>query len=91
MPTTQNEIILYQPDSSLTLEVRFEDETVWLSQIQIAKLFDVKQPAISKHLKNIYDSSELDEDSTYSILEYVGNKGKQTYLTRYYNLDAFCQ
>jgi hypothetical protein len=66
--------------------VRLENETVWLTQAQIAELFDVKQPAISKHLKNIYDSKELDEDSTYSILEYMGNDGKQMYQT---NLSVF--
>ena len=54
---------------------------------QIAELFGVKQPAVSKHIKNIYDSSELDEKSTYSILEYMGNDGKQLYKSRYYNLD----
>ncbi|MCH5227672.1 MAG: virulence RhuM family protein [Muribaculaceae bacterium] len=83
-----NEIILYQPDSSVTLEVRVEDETVWLTQAQIADLFGVKQPAISKHLSNIYKSGELEENSTYSILEYLGNDGKQVYKTKYYNLDV---
>ena len=47
----ENEIILYQPDASVALEVRVERETVWLTQQQIAYLFGVKQPAISKHLK----------------------------------------
>lgn len=83
-----NEIILYQPDSSVSLEVRVEDETVWLTQAQIADLFGVKQPAISKHLSNIYKSGELEENSTYSILEYMGNDGKQVYKTKYYNLDV---
>ena len=55
-----NEIIIYQPDSTVKLEVRLENETVWLTQQQIADLFGVKQPAISKHLKNIFDSGELD-------------------------------
>jgi len=91
--TTQNqqinkaEIILYQPDNSLKLEVRLEDETIWLSQAQIAKLFDVKQPAISKHLKNIFSSGELNEPSVYSILEYTATDGK-IYKTGFYNLDA---
>ena len=53
---TNNEIILYQPDASVKLEVRLEDDTVWLTQQQIADLFVVKQPAISKHLKNIFES-----------------------------------
>ena len=60
-----NEIILYQPDASVKLEVRLEDETVWLTQQQIADLFGVKQPAISKHLKNIFESEELDEASVH--------------------------
>jgi hypothetical protein len=56
-----NEIILYQPDNSIQLEVRLDNETVWLIQLQIAKLFGVKVPAISKHLRNIYTSGELKE------------------------------
>ena len=74
--TEQNEIILYQPDSTVRLEVRLEDETVWLTQQQIADLFGVKQPAISKHLKNIFDSGELNESSVHSILEYTAADGK---------------
>ena len=84
----KNEIILYQPNEEIKLEVRLENETVWLTQAQIASLFDVGQPAISKHLKNIYSSGELQESSTYSILEYMGNDGKQIYKVKYYNLDA---
>lgn len=83
----ENEIILYQPDSSISLEVRVENETVWLTQQQIADLFGVKQPAISKHLKNIFESGELIEASVYSILEYTATDGK-TYKTKFYNLDA---
>jgi hypothetical protein len=82
------EIILYQPDNSLKLEVRMENETVWLTQEQIAYLFGTKRPAITKHLNNIYASGELAEYSTCSILEHVGNDGKQIYRTKYYNLDA---
>lgn len=82
-----NEIILYQPDASVKLEARLEDETVWLTQQQIADLFGVKQPAISKHLKNIFESEELDEASVHSILEYTAADGK-LYRTKFYNLDA---
>jgi len=88
MNTHQNEIILYQPDNLIKLEVVLENETVWLTQAQIAVLFGVKVPAISKHLKNIYGSGELEQDSTFSILENMGNDGKQIYQTKYYNLDA---
>ena len=56
MDCSQNEIVLYQPDNAIEIEVRLEGETVWLTQSQIAKLFGVQQPAISKHLKNIFSS-----------------------------------
>ena len=81
------EIVLYNPDDTIRLEVRMNDETVWLTQQQIAELFGVNQPAISKHIANIYKSGELEEHSTYSILEYMGNEGKQVYKTKFYNLD----
>ncbi len=84
---TQGEIILYQPNESLKLEVQIENETVWLSQQQIAELFGVRQPAISKHLKNIFEEGELRKESVYSILEYTANDGK-IYKTQFYNLDA---
>ncbi len=84
-----NEIILYQSSNqSVHIEVRFEDETVWLSQVQIAELFGVKRPAITKHLINIYKSAELFENNTCSILEHMGTDGVQKYRTKYYNLDV---
>lgn len=86
--SSKSEIILYQPNEIVSLEVRLDAETVWLTQQQIAELFGVNQPAISKHLRNIYKSGELEEKSTYSILEYMGNDGKQLYKTKFYNLDA---
>jgi len=84
------EIVLYQPDESVKLEVKIDSvhETVWLTQQQIADLFGTKRPAITKHLNNIFASGELDKESTSSILEHVGNDGKQRYSTAYYNLDA---
>ena len=85
-----SQIVLYQPDESIRLEVKLdaEHETVWLSQQQIADLFGTKRPAVTKHLSNIYASGELDKNSTCSILEHMGNNGKQRYSTTYYNLDA---
>ena len=71
------EIILYQPDEEVRLEVRLEHETVWLTQEQIANLFGTKRPAITKHLNNIYNSGELDKRTTCSILEHVGLKEYQ--------------
>ncbi|MCH5236090.1 MAG: virulence RhuM family protein [Muribaculaceae bacterium] len=84
----ENEIILYQPDSSVKLEVMVKEESVWLTQQQIADLFGTKRPAITKHLANIYKSGELEERSTCSILEHMGNDGLQKYSTKFYNLDA---
>ncbi len=83
----QNEIVLYQPNELTKLEVRIDQETVWLTQQQIADLFGVKQPAISKHLNNIFKEGELVKDSVHSILEYTAADGK-TYKTQFYNLDA---
>ena len=83
----ENEIVLYQPNNAVHLEVRISNDSVWLTQSQIAFLFGVKQPAISKHLNNIFKSGELDENSVYSILEYTASDGK-IYKTKFYNLDA---
>ncbi|DAB31534.1 MAG TPA: cell filamentation protein Fic [Sulfurospirillum sp. UBA11407] len=70
-----------------SIEVKVFEESVWLTQAMIAQLFDVQRPAITKHLKNIFESYELDENSVSSILEHTANDGK-TYNTKYYNLDA---
>ena len=83
----KDEIVLYQPNETIQLEVHLKDETVWLTQQQIADLFGVKQPAISKHIANIYKSGELEVEGTYSILEYMGHDGKQLYTAKAYNLD----
>ncbi|WP_314710392.1 virulence protein RhuM/Fic/DOC family protein [Prevotella denticola] len=87
--TLNDKIIIYQSEDGKTqLDVKLEQETVWLTQKQIAELFGTKRPAITKHLKNIYASEELTEESTCSILEHMGNDGRQSYNTKYYNLDA---
>lgn len=83
-----NEIVLYQPNETMKLEVRLENETVWLTQQQIADLFGTKRPAITKHLSNIFKSGELEEESTCSILEHMAADGSRTYSTKYYNLDV---
>lgn len=80
------EIIVYQPDEITRLEVRVEGETVWLTQEQIAALFGVKRPAITKHIRNIYAIQELEEHSVCSILERTASDGK-SYMTQFYNLD----
>ena len=84
----QNQIILYRPNDTISLEVRLENETIWLTQAQIAELFGTKRPAITKHINNIYSSNELEANSTCSILEHMGNDGNQKYTTKYYNLDV---
>ena len=85
----QNQIVVYQPNETVRLDVRLENETVWLTQEQIANLFGTKRPAITKHLSNIYKSGELEREGTCSILEHMGNDGKQSYRTMFYNLDAY--
>ena len=64
----RGEVVLYQPNDTIRLEVKLEQETVWLTQQQIADLFGTKRQAITKHLANIFRSGELEEDSVSSIL-----------------------
>ena len=77
MNAHENQIVVYQPDETIRLDVRLENETVWLTQEQIANLFGTKRPAITKHLANIYKSGELEREGTCSILEHMGNDGRQ--------------
>jgi len=76
-PETKNEIVVYQPNETVRLEVFVKNETVWLTQVQIAELFGTKRPVITKHLANIYRDGELDEQGTCSILEHMGHDGVQ--------------
>jgi len=82
------EFLLYTtPDGKVKVEIFLRDETVWLTQKKIAQLFGVQRPAITKHLKNIFESGELQENSVSSILEHTAEDGKN-YKTKFYNLDA---
>ena len=81
------EIILYQPDNSVRLEVRVEDETVWLSQAQMGELFDKDKRTISEHIGNIFKDGELDKISVVRNFRTTAPDGK-TYDTNYYNLDV---
>ncbi|MBD3300268.1 MAG: cell filamentation protein Fic [Candidatus Moranbacteria bacterium] len=84
----ESEILLYTtPNGEVKIDVFFHNETVWLTQKKMAELFGVEVPAISKHLKNIFDSGELNENSVVSILENTAEDGKN-YQTKFYNLDA---
>lgn len=89
MEMEQGEIILYQPDEAVKLEVRMEDETVWLTQAQIAELFGTEVPAISKHIRNIIRSGELEKEATVSKMEIVRLEGsrKVKRVIDIYNLD----
>ena len=83
------EIILYQPDSTVQLEVRIDANTVWLTQAQMALLFNVDRTVIVKHIGNIYKTFELDEISTCVKFAQVRSEGKRNVIReqKYYNLD----
>ncbi|MFA5993858.1 MAG: virulence RhuM family protein [Parcubacteria group bacterium] len=82
------EFLLYTtPNGKIRVEIFLRDENIWLTQDKIALLFGVQRPAITKHLRNIFDSGELNEISVSSILEHTAVDGKK-YNTKFYNLDA---
>lgn len=87
--TDESQIVLYQLNERISLQVKIDasHDTVWLTQQQIADFFGTKRPAITKHLRNIFNSGELDQNSVSSILEHTAADGK-TYKTQFYNLDA---
>jgi hypothetical protein len=83
-----NNFILYNtPNGEVSLKVLIQNESIWLTQKMMAELFDVGVPAINKHLTNIFESAELEENSVISILETTAADGKN-YKTKFYNLDA---
>ena len=85
----KGEIVLYQPDESIRLEVRLEDETVWLTQAQMAELFQTDRTSIVRHINNIYKVEELDRESTCAKIAQVQIEGKRTVKRSvpYFNLD----
>ena len=82
-----NEIILYQPDDTLTLDVRVEDESVWLTQAQMAELFQTTRNNITLHTRNIFKEGELVEQSVSKESLLTAKDGKR-YRTKFYNLDV---
>ena len=86
-PTKENEIIIYQPDENLALDVRVEGETVWLTQAQMVELFLTSKQNISLHINNIFKEGELDSDSVVKDYLTTATDGKK-YRTKYYNLDV---
>ena len=79
------EIVMYQPDETIRLEVRMEDETVWLTQAQMAELFQRDQSVIARHISNVFKEEELTKESNMQILHNTLSKYKPTTL---YNLDV---
>lgn len=83
----QGEIILYQPDSEVKLEVRLEEETVWLTQMQMAELFQTSKQNVSLHTNNIFKENELDRNSVVKESLTTASDGKK-YQVKYFNLDV---
>ncbi len=85
-----NEIIIYHPDETLALDVRVEDESVWLTQTQIVELFASSKANISEHLKNIFDSGELTREATVRNFRTVRKEGNRmvTRTLEFFNLDV---
>lgn len=91
LPNTQNRVILYTAaDGKVTANVFFANDTFWLTQAAMSELFGVNIPAISKHLKNIYESKELSPGPTISKMEIVQTEGQRQVAreVEVYNLDA---
>lgn len=84
---SQGEIILYQPDKEVKLEVRLENETVWLSIDEMSQLFGRDISVIGKHIRNIFKEGELVKDSVWAKFAYTASDGK-VYQVDYYNLDV---
>jgi len=86
-PDRDNEIILYQPDSTLSLDVRVENETVWLTQAQMTELFQTTRNNITLHIRNIFKEGELEESSVCKESLLTAADGKR-YKTKFYSLDV---
>lgn len=85
----EGQIVLYQPDESISLEVKLEQETVWLTQPQMVQLFNSSKGNISEHITNIYEQGELTKDSTVRKFRTVRKEGNRVVARNldYYNLD----
>ena len=91
MQQNENNILIYQDDNGITkVNVRFSDEDVWLTQAQLAEIYDTTQENISMHIKNIYKDAELQEDRTYKDFLLVRQEGKRNVQRNiaHYNLDV---
>ena len=86
--SNKGEIILYQPDETIRLEVRMGEDTVWLTQQQMAELFNKDRTDIGRHIRNIYKEEELERDITCAKFAHMGTEGDQQYEYTAYNLDV---
>ena len=86
--SSKGEIILYQPDETICLEVRMGEDTVWLTQQQMAELFNKDRTDIGRHIRNIYKEEELERDITCAKFAHMGTEGDQQYEYTAYNLDV---
>ena len=86
--SNKGEIVMYQPDETIRLEVRMGKETVWLTQQQMAELFDKDRTVIGRHIRNIYKEEELERDITCAKFAHMGSDGDQEYEYTAYNLDV---
>ena len=84
----KGEIVMYQPDETIRLEVRMGEETVWLTQQQMAELFDKDRTVIGRHIRNIYKEEELEKNITCAKFAHMGTDGDQEYEYTAYNLDV---
>ncbi|MBP5612713.1 MAG: virulence RhuM family protein [Bacteroidales bacterium] len=84
-----NEIVIYQPDDTICLEVRMDNETVWLTQAQMVTLFQSSKANISEHIKSIYNQKELERESTVRFFRTVQKEGARSVsrTLEHYNLD----
>ena len=88
-PIPTNDIIIYQTiDGETNIDVTFQNETVWLSQAQMAELFQKDRTVIGRHINNIFKEGELDKETTCANFAHMGIDGDQQYITTLYNLDV---
>lgn len=84
----ENNLLIYKDkEDNIIVDAFYKDETLWLTQKSMAKVFDVQRPAITKHLNNIFSEKELDKNTVCSKMEHTAEDGKN-YQTEFYGLDS---
>ena len=85
-----NSIVIYQTnDGETSIDVKFHDETVWLTQAQMAELFQKDRTVIGRHISNIYKEGELERETTCANFAHVGSDGDQQFFTAIYTVEVF--